>query len=78
VSDGNEIYLLAGEEVHGPFARADVVEGLTSGDIPPETLATCSQDEEWRPISSIIQVAVSDQTKEALLTETVKIPLPPK
>lgn len=73
MAEGSGIYLMVQDEVHGPFARADIVEGLSSGEIPPDTLAAHANDEEWRPISSLIQIAPIHQKQARAFTQTVKI-----
>jgi len=75
-------YLLVEDEAHGPFPRNQIVEGLMAGEIPQDTLATISPEDEWVPLSSIIQVAPTNATKFQLttkiqVTETLKMPPKP-
>ncbi|MEM6821508.1 MAG: DUF4339 domain-containing protein [Verrucomicrobiota bacterium] len=76
MSDGESYYLLVENEAHGPFPRAELVQGLMAGEVPPDTLACAGQGEEWVPLSSIIQVAPGMAPSEDVATKTMKVPKP--
>jgi hypothetical protein len=76
MSDTKPIYLLVDQEVYGPYARADIIQGLATGEVPPDTLACAPGDEAWQPLSCLVQVAVPDQLDEALFGDTILIDSP--
>lgn len=73
--DENQYYLLVDNEAHGPFSRAQLVEGLMAGEIPKKTLVATMENQEWVPIENMIQMAEVDPSAMKF-TETIKLQLP--
>lgn len=77
MTDELAYYLLVENEPYGPYTRAELVEGLMSGDIPQDTWAATENHTEWVPIHTLIQVAQADPTTMDF-GDTMVIPKAPK
>ncbi|MEM6822970.1 MAG: hypothetical protein AAF558_13655 [Verrucomicrobiota bacterium] len=75
MTENEEFYLYVGEEVHGPFSRTKVVQGLATGEVPENTMATNTHGAEWLPLCNIVQVAQADDDLDDLFGgQTMVIP----
>jgi len=73
-----EYYLWVDNEAHGPFERAQLVEGLMAGEIPKDTPVATPESADWVPISSVIQVAPAANFDAINFGETMVIPKDPE
>jgi len=79
MSEEAEYYLWVDGAARGPYERAELVEGLMSGQIPKETPIATPESDEWLPISSVIQVAPAAADFDAInFGATMVFPKGPK
>ena len=77
MSEAQDYYLLVENEAVGPFTRSQLVEGLMGGEVPADTLVATPQDQEWKPLNMVIQVANADPATMDF-GDTMVIPRSPK